>query len=99
MMVNDHRVVHVVHLFSPIEPRLTNKIVVGFLNIDESFINELDTTVELGHMLGKNCLLILVKPSNIIINCFINVGGNENCIITYCILALIPLSCFMYRMN
>ncbi len=98
-MVNDNLVVHVVHLFSPIEPRLMNKIVLGFLNIDESFINELDTTLELGHMLGKNHLLILAKPSNIIINCFINVGGNENSIITYYILAPIPSSCFMYRMN
>jgi len=98
-MVNDHHVVHVVHLFSPIEPRLVNKIVLEFLNINESLINELDTTLELGHMLGKNCSLVLAKPLNIIINCFINVRGNENCIITYCILVPIPLSCFMYRMN
>jgi hypothetical protein len=61
MMVNDHHVVHVVHLFLPVEPRLMNKIVLRFLNIDESFINELDTTLELGHMLGKNCSHVLVS--------------------------------------
>ncbi len=47
----------------------------------------------------QELLTCLGKPSNIIINCFINVGSNANYIITYCILARIPLSCFMCRIN
>jgi len=40
MMVNDHCVVHVVHFLHPIKPRSMIGIVLGFLDLDESTINE-----------------------------------------------------------
>jgi hypothetical protein len=43
----------------------------------------LNTTLELKHMLGKNILLLLARPLNLIINCFIIIGGDENHIITF----------------
>jgi hypothetical protein len=58
MMVDDHYVVHVVHLFMSIKPRSTDRMVLGFMNIDESPINEPNTTLELGHMLGKSCMFL-----------------------------------------
>jgi hypothetical protein len=107
MMVNDHCVVYVVHLLLPIKPRSMSRIVLGFLDLDENPINEPpspDTTLELKHMLGKNSLLLLARPLNLIINYFIIVGSNEN---TSSHIAPIPyeniihdtLSCFIYRMN
>ncbi len=85
MMVDDHHVVHVVHLFMSIKPRSTNRIDLGFMNFDESPINEPNTTLKLGHMLGKSC-----RPSNLVTNCLINVGSDKNCIITYNTFALVP---------
>jgi hypothetical protein len=40
MMFNDHYVVHVIHLLLPIKPRSMSRIVLGFLDFDESPINE-----------------------------------------------------------
>jgi hypothetical protein len=49
MMVNDHHVVHAIHLFPPIEPRSINRIVPRFTNIDEDTNDKLHTTLELEH--------------------------------------------------
>lgn len=46
-MVNDHCVVHGVHLLMFIEPRLMNEIVLGSTNFIESPIDELNTTLKL----------------------------------------------------
>jgi hypothetical protein len=67
-----------------------SKIVLGFPNIDESPINEPDTTLELVHIMGKNLSFLLARPLNLVTNRLTNVGGNENCIITYCKFAPIP---------
>jgi len=65
-------------------------IVPQFKDLNESPINEPNTTLGLKHMLGKNCLLLLTQPSNFITSCLINVRGDENYIIAYKKLALIP---------
>jgi hypothetical protein len=49
MMVKDHHVVHAIHLFPLIEPRLINRIVLRFMNINENTNDKPHTTLELGH--------------------------------------------------
>ncbi len=90
MKVDKHHVVHAIFFFLPIELRSMNKIVLGFPNINESPINEPDTTLELGHIMGKIFSFLLARPSNLVTNHLSNVGGNENCIIMYCKFAPIP---------
>ncbi len=62
-MVDDHSrsIVHVVHLFMSIKRRSTNRIVPRFMNLDESLINELNTTLELGQKLHVP-LDLAIKP-------------------------------------
>jgi len=88
--VNNHCVVHAIYFLLPIELRSMSKIVLGLPNFNESPINESDTTLKLGHIMGKGFSFLLVRPWNLVTNRIINVGGNENCIITYCRFTLIP---------
>ncbi len=90
MKVNNHRVVHAIYFFLPIELRSMSNIVLRFPNINESPINEPDTTLELGHIIGKSFSFLLARPWNLVTNRLTNVGSNENCIITYCKFAPIP---------
>jgi hypothetical protein len=83
MMVDNYRVVHAIHLLPPIKPRSMSGIVPRFKHPNESPINEPNTNLELGHMLGKNCLLLLTQPSNLVTNHLINAEGDENYIIAY----------------
>lgn len=89
MMVDNYRVVHAIYLLAPIKPRSMSGIVPRFKDLNESPINEPNTTLELKHMLGKDCLLLLTEPSNLITNLLINARGDENYIITYSKLALV----------
>jgi hypothetical protein len=75
MMVDNYRVVHAIHLFPPIKPRSINGIGPSLKDLNESSINEPNTTLELKHMLGKNCLLLLTQPSDLITNRLIDAEG------------------------
>jgi hypothetical protein len=90
MMVDNYHVVHAIHLLPPIKPRSMSGIVPRFKDLNESPINEPNTTLELEHMLGKNCIFLLTQPSNLVTNHFINAEGDENYIITYNKFALVP---------
>ncbi len=61
MTVDNYRVVHAIHLLPPIKPRSMNGVVPRFKDLDESPINEPNTTLELKHLLGKNCVLLLCR--------------------------------------
>ncbi len=84
-----------------------NRIVLGFPNLNESPINEPDTTLELGHIMGNFFSFLLARPSNLVTNRLINVGSNENCMIHIANLLQFhmkasyttTLSCFIYKMD
>jgi len=46
-MVEDHYIVHVIHLLKLIELQLMGIVVLRLANFDENPINEFDTTLEL----------------------------------------------------
>jgi len=65
-------------------------IVPRFAHFSESLIDEFNTTLELRDEFIKGHPLLNNRPSNFIVNCFIDVGCNQNSIITYYI--FIPIS-------
>ncbi len=65
-------------------------IVPRFKDLNESPINEPNTTLGFMHMLGKDCLLLSTQPSNLITNLLVNARGDENYIIAYSKLVLVP---------
>jgi hypothetical protein len=71
-MVNDHCVVHGVHLLMFVDPRVMTESVLRSTNLNESPIDELNTTLKLKHMLNKNYLFLLIQPSNLITYHLIN---------------------------
>jgi hypothetical protein len=71
-MVDDHCVVHAIHLFMFVEPRLMNEIIIRSTNLNESPIDEFNTTLKLKHMLNKNYLFLLTQPLNFITYHLIN---------------------------
>jgi hypothetical protein len=65
-MINNHRVVHTIHLFVPIEPQLVIIIIPRLVNLDESPINEFNTTLEFRDVLCKANLLLSNRSSNLV---------------------------------
>jgi len=58
MVVQDHHVVHTIHLFTLIEPGSVRIFVSRHVDFDESFINEFDTTLELHNVSTKGTPLL-----------------------------------------
>jgi hypothetical protein len=71
-MINNHRVVHTIHLFVPIEPQLVIIIIPRLVNLDESPINEFNTTLEFRDVLCKANLLLSNRSSNLVSYGFAN---------------------------
>lgn len=64
MVVKYHCIVHIIHLFVPLEPQPMGIIVLNLVDFNERPINELDTTLELKNMHKKSNPLLNNKPSN-----------------------------------
>jgi hypothetical protein len=92
MMVKHRHVVHIIHFFVLIKPRLLGIVVPWLLNFNESSINQPNTiTLELKIYAQTKCNPLLnSRPFNLVTNDFINARYNESYIITNRILALIP---------
>jgi hypothetical protein len=73
-----------------------SNIVLGFSNLDESPINEFNTTMEFKDLRTKNRPFLKIQPSNLLIDCFIDAKCNENCIIAYNILVPILEECAIH---
>jgi hypothetical protein len=65
-MINNHRVVHTIHLFVPIEPQLVIIIIPRLVNLDESPINEFNTTLEFRNVLCKANPFLSNRSSNLV---------------------------------
>jgi hypothetical protein len=96
-MINNHRVVHTIHLFVPIEPQLVIIIIPRLVNLDESPINEFNTTLEFRDVLCKANLLLSNRSSNLVSYGLTNAWCNKNFIIIYYILAPIPHECVIHE--
>ncbi len=57
MVVQDHHVVHIIHIFRLVEPWLMDDIVLRFVDFDESSIDEFNTTLKLKDVCTKGSLL------------------------------------------
>ncbi len=53
-----------------------NNIVLGFSNLDESPFNESNTTMEFKDLRTKNHPFLKTQPSDLVIDCFIDVKCN-----------------------
>ncbi len=65
-MINNHRVVHTIHLFVPIEPQLVIIIIPRLVNLYENPINEFNTTLESWDVLCKGNALLSSRSSNLV---------------------------------
>jgi hypothetical protein len=64
MVVKNHYIVHIIHLFMPLEPQPMGIIVLNLVDFNERPINELDTALELKNMHNKSNPFLNNKPSN-----------------------------------
>jgi hypothetical protein len=69
---------------------LKHDIWASCVNLNENPIDESNATLELWDVYAKGNLVLNNKPFNLVAYGFINAKWNENHIITYYILALIP---------
>jgi hypothetical protein len=96
-MINNHRVVHTIHLFVPIEPQLVIIIIPRLVNLYENPINEFNTTLESWDVLCKGNALLSSRSSNLVTYGPTNAWCNKYCIIKYYTLALIPHECIIHE--
>lgn len=71
-MINNHRVVHTIHLFVPIELQLVIIIIPKAFEFNESPINEFNTTVEFLDVLCKGNPFLSSRSSNLVTYCLTN---------------------------
>jgi hypothetical protein len=93
MMVHNHRAIHIIHLFLPIEPQPMGNIIP---DINEGPINESNTTLELKDLCTKSHSFLEIWPLNFVVECQIDAKCNENCIIKYSRLVPILKECVIH---
>jgi hypothetical protein len=64
MVVKDHCIVHIIHLFVPLEPQPMGVMVLNLMDFNERPIDEFDTTLELKNMHNKRNPLLNNMPFN-----------------------------------
>jgi hypothetical protein len=95
-LIQDHHVVHTIHFLPHVEPQHVSNILLRFVHLDENPINQSNTTLKFANVHTKRPLLLNIKPLNFIAYGFINVGCNENCIITNYTLTLVSHECIIH---
>ncbi len=71
-MVQDHRVIRIVHFLLLVEPQPMGDIVIRFVDLNDSPIDKFDITLEFGDVHTKGCMFFNKRPSNLITYGLIN---------------------------